>query len=75
MPSSRIVNEGRHTAGRLTERAKNHAWANKFFQSRNLPTSAECRFAVATAQHIERAQGQLFGAASAVDHFHLDAQL
>lgn len=45
-----------HTGCRRTQRAKNYAYANKFFQSRNLPTSAECRFAVAAAQHLERVQ-------------------
>jgi hypothetical protein len=40
------------------------------------PRKAECRFAVAAAQHLdERVQVQLIGTASAVDHFDLDAQL
>jgi len=40
------------------------------------PRQAECRFAVAAAQHLdERVQVQLFGTAPAVDHFQLNAQL
>jgi hypothetical protein len=45
--------ERRHAhAGRRTQRAKRHAWANKFFELRNLAGQPECRFAVASAQHI-----------------------
>jgi hypothetical protein len=70
MPSSRIAGTTAHTLLR-TQRAKTTPRLISSFSRGIYPSQAECRFAVAAAQHPdELVRVQLFGTAFAVDHFH-----